>query len=84
MKSSSLFIMEQYAALHARPEACRLLIEHGADANVRTSWHGKFGDVEAAYGKGFYSSDSQLTGEQFNRGWPAYSYAIPAFFLQII
>ena len=32
----------QYAAMYARSGACRFLLAHGADANVRTSWHGTF------------------------------------------
>ncbi|PVH75271.1 hypothetical protein DL98DRAFT_593269 [Cadophora sp. DSE1049] len=67
-----------YAALYARPEVCKLLVEHGADANARTVWQGQlsphfWGNWGLDNGRGRYHDADDIPGTGKFRGWPAYS-----------
>ena len=65
--------------MYARPDACRLLLREGADSNARTSWQGKFAEVDVSLGDKWYP-DYQEHVQKFAmkaevwRGRAAYSY----------
>lgn len=69
--------LKQYAALYARPGACRFLLQNGADGNLRTSWHGEFGEDRLEYRVNWYPVPGYIDRQKVFRGLPAYSYENP-------
>ncbi|KAL2063621.1 hypothetical protein VTL71DRAFT_5426 [Oculimacula yallundae] len=64
-----------YAALYAQPEACRLLLEMGAETNVQTLWSGNLRKdfYNAHSGQGLYMNLDDIPAEGPFRGWAAHS-----------